>query len=221
MRRPSSGSGREAIPQMGETAHDRAPGRRGPPAKKSSARHLEPALQLRRLLVTDGDDAITGPDLAGRGRFLVPLLLHADLVGRDHFREARQRQAQLVDRLVARCLAADQQHAARRQVAELAHAPAADRIDHFGGDVDRLAMGASAFLRDGRHERAPGIGGAWRRLSASARQARSKSLSLTAGTSETLPAEIAWARSDRLISSARCPWRVTNRPRAARGEYQA
>src|SRR3569623_3597323 len=107
MRRPSSGGGREAVPAGGELPLIARRAAEGHPWRKTSARHLEPVLELCCFLVAYGDDAVAGPHLARRGRFLVPLLLHADLDRRGCFAQPGQRQAQLVDRLVARRLAAD------------------------------------------------------------------------------------------------------------------
>ena len=38
-------------------------------------RQLQPRIQQRRIRIPDGDDAIAGPNLAGTGRLLLPLLL--------------------------------------------------------------------------------------------------------------------------------------------------
>ena len=80
-------------------------------AASSSRRRLrpgQPALQPGRIDIGDGDDAEAGPDLTRAGRGLVPLLLDAELDRvrlRQHPAGAGKADADLVQRLAARCLA--------------------------------------------------------------------------------------------------------------------
>ena len=70
-------------------------------------------------------------DLAGCAGRVLPEHMRAHLDGRQHAAPVRQAEAELEQRVVRECTVGDQQHAAHRDIAHVAHDVLGHRVGHF------------------------------------------------------------------------------------------